>query len=154
MKCGTSTLNNHLMDHLPLFQKKKEVFAFSRNVPNPGRYDPSHLNSTLDATARYLHRLVAPLHMKRICRFSVPPKFVVSLCDPADRAWSHFRHNIQRKRGGRRRAAAVLKPGQLAADFKRMVVANTSRLRSCLKEGARRQVKHAYCSSSMPYELG
>lgn len=49
----------------------------------------------MDATPAYLKlpAMVAP-RIRALCHHPRPPKFIVTLCDPADRSWSHYRHRV------------------------------------------------------------
>lgn len=127
MKCGTTSLNRHIMEHLPdLYQHKKEVYAFSTKPAKPEYYG-AKVFSILDSTPKYLHVRRTPLQIKSICIFRKHPKFVVTLCDPVQRAWSHFRHNIKYRHRERPK-------GSLAAAFGRMAMPAVATLLQCRQQ--------------------
>mmetsp|Transcript_28663 Transcript_28663/g.80707 ORF Transcript_28663/g.80707 Transcript_28663/m.80707 type:complete len:326 (-) Transcript_28663:235-1212(-) len=153
-RCGTSSLNNLTMENFDFHQTKKNVLAFGSNKPLPHRYGPNVTN-LLDSSPQYLHRLITPKQLKETCRFSQPPKFLVTLCNPLDRSWSHYRFSVKR---GRIRTP----PQGLVEGFQRLVSSKVPEMRKCLKEAYRREhaagVNNPYllnfCSPSLPPELG
>lgn len=48
----------------------------------------------LDGTPDYLKLPLAALRIKAQCNYQRAPKFIVSLCDPVQRAWKHYRHRL------------------------------------------------------------
>ncbi|KAA8493998.1 hypothetical protein FVE85_3973 [Porphyridium purpureum] len=94
MKCATSSLYVHLQKQLviPRVSWKKELAIFGRENADTFLRKMKGWAPSLDATP-YLASSAAPMRIKTLCNFTNgPPKFVISLCDPAERAWSHFRH--------------------------------------------------------------
>ena len=91
LNCGMTALVEHLHTglDLPPNESHDAPHTFdSRYVPvllQDPRYHP-----TIDGTPN-LRNLIAALRMKAFCKFKSPPKFVVTVCDPADRAWSQFK---------------------------------------------------------------
>ena len=90
----------------------------------------------VDGSPGYLRNLDAPLRLKSFCNYTTPPKFVVTLCDQANRTWSHFKHqefsdqdhHVKRFGEGRER----LLPEELPEAYRRCVLGTLPLIRSCL----------------------
>ena len=96
MKCGTTTLWKHAKSGL--------VFPHKADMPKAIHVMDSHeallqlkfkhvAIPVLEATPSYIRGLDPALRIKNYCNFTDGrPKFVVTLCDPTNRTWSHFKH--------------------------------------------------------------
>lgn len=83
--------------------------------------------NTLDATPAYLKLpSVAAPRIRALCRYHRPPKFMVVLCDPAERSWSHYRHRL------RVLEHSSSNPDQLSRAFAEGVGDEVRALRACL----------------------
>lgn len=100
MKAGTTSLYEYLQQHNEIGRSLlKEVKYFDTNQYGNGwRWYRAHFpihGVSIDASTSYLlYKEVA----ERIARFIPNARIIVLLRDPAERAWSHYRHQVTRGR--------------------------------------------------------
>ena len=93
----------------------------------------------VDGSPGYLRNLDAPLRLKSFCNYTTPPKFVVTLCDQANRTWSHFKHqefsdqDHHVKRFGEGSGRVRLLPEELPGAYRDCVLRTLPVVRSCLR---------------------
>lgn len=96
-RCGTTSLFNYLSAHPAITPPvAKEVQFFSDNYTRGERWYRSNFpmrGATFDATPYYLFH---PLAAERAAATVPDAKVVVLLRNPADRAYSHYRHSVER----------------------------------------------------------
>ena len=147
MKCGTSSLNKQIMDSFPsLYQHKKEYYVFPKSGPvrlNWYGTNASNTFRTLDSTPKYLYNHRTPHQMKEMCKFDNTPRFVVTLCDPVRRAWSHYRHNIKFNHRD------MPEDGDLVSGFHQLALRFVPILRRCMDSQEREQRAGGYRSGPM-----
>ena len=95
MKCSTTTLFKHLKNELDFPEASsihKSMHIFDQ-LHAPFLLDKEgERMPIIDGTTSLLRTIDAPLRIKAFCKYTTPPKFVVTLCDPTYRTWSHFKH--------------------------------------------------------------
>lgn len=98
MRSGTSSLNSYLRDHPQVaVSRPKEVHYFDVNFDRGEEWYLSHFDGSEHATAvgeatpDYLYDLEAP---GRIATVVPEVRILLLLRDPAERAYSHYWHNV------------------------------------------------------------
>ena len=121
MDCGTMTLKNLLLDHLPIKEHTKADYS------NASPHDAQKAaTKTMDISHRYLYQWRAPEQIQVMCASAEHnPKFIVSLCNPAQRSWLHFLRQL--KMGQRQRSH-----GGLVASFDSFVMTYAPKMQQCL----------------------
>jgi hypothetical protein len=111
-KCGTSSLHAYLSEHPQVISSRvKEVHFFDRHYAKGTRWYRSNFQRSatiqrreqqigkpvlaFEATPCYLFH---PLAAQRIAQLIPQAKLIVLLRDPTVRAYSHYRHMVQRGR--------------------------------------------------------
>ena len=149
MKCGTTTLFGHMRDALEFYdgvdwhEVVKEIHTFDQFTA-PMILQDEKRAALIDASPSYIRNNQAPVRMKAFCNFTdEKPKFVVSLCDPASRAWSHFRHLARTMQTDEVKAAKFFRPGKnrvaltdetIGDAFRECVHEAVPRLKKCLEK--------------------
>ena len=140
MKCGTTTLFKHMKNEL-------DFPNWNSRVKSPHAFDHfeapvllhDHETPPADGTPSLFRSLDAGLRMKAFCNYTQPPKFVVTLCDPTNRTWSHFKQEEradQEKRHSWFRSPYTrtkLKDRSVAYAFKKCVTKTLPQIRECMK---------------------
>ena len=95
MKCSTTTLFKHMKNeldfpHAETIHKSMHIFD-QLHAPYLLHKEGDRL-PIIDGTTSLLRTVDAPMRIKAFCKYEKPPKFVVTLCDPTYRTWSHFKH--------------------------------------------------------------
>jgi hypothetical protein len=125
MKCGTSSLHNHLVQHPQVIEPlRKEVHYFDANYGQGERWYRAHFGRqggcglNLDSSPYYLYH---PLAAQRARALVPNAKLVVLLRDPVRRAYSHYWHQAHQKRETLSFEDALLaEPARVDADAQRL----------------------------------
>eukprot|EP00873_Tetraselmis_striata_P015949 jgi/Tetstr1/436213/TSEL_025058.t1 len=144
-KCGTSTFYKLLTQSFPtaLRAVEKEPHVFNRwdyrvdfekhrTSLGTGYQD----GNVLDGTPDYLKLPLAAARIRSLCNYQQPPKFIVSLCDPVQRAWKHYRHRLLWLALGKPQGAGTLprEKAELERIFEEGVLHEIRLLRECLTQ--------------------
>ena len=122
MDCGTMTLKDLLLNHLPIKEHTKG--DYSKALPHDAE---KATTKTMDTSHRYLYQWRAPEQIQAMCASAEHnPKFLVSLCNPAQRSWLHFLRQV--KMGQWKRSH-----GGLVASFDSFVMTHAPKMQHCLK---------------------
>ena len=102
-----------------------------------------------------IRSLDAPIRLKALCNFTTaPPKFVVTLCDPSNRTWSHFKHqerSDQEKRSSYfSHSRKKLTDATLPDAYRKCIRTTLPQLRTCLGSMSFLDCGHMLYGSSTP----
>ncbi len=104
-RCGTTTLHGHLTAHPRVAAAlRKEVHYFDFQFAKGRRWYLAHFpmarrsrrQGGVVAGEASPYYLVHPLAPERVQRFDPTMKLIAIIRDPAERAWSHYRHEVRR----------------------------------------------------------
>ena len=160
LACGSSILLKYLQTELDIEgladQNQKSLHAFDR-LDAPRALASFKETPIIDGTPSMLRSVDAPFRLKAFCDFKEPPKFVVSVCDPAARTWSMYKHKT---RGEQQRhtyynsTASALEQldGEIMSAYYRSCIKLTlPQLKKCMeKMGNLRDCSHALYGDSTP----
>ena len=159
--CGASTLFQHVQKELDipgLSQQKPSLHAFDQ-LDAAWILSSQSTTQVIDGTDTTFRSLDAPLRLKALCDFDAPPKFVVTLCDPAARTWTQFKHNVrleQRKheysllRSGSSLDGRVSSDASLPDEYRKCVKLTLDQLQKCLDIMSFKECGHALYGDSTP----
>ena len=109
----------------------------------------------IDGTPSMFRALDAPIRLKALCNFKAPPKFVITLCDPANRTWSHFKHSErsdQQKRSTffESQSRPKLDDDTLADAYRQCIRTTLPQLKTCLSSMSFLECGHMLYGSTTP----
>ncbi len=99
MKCGTTSVFHWLRQHPEVYAADKELHYFDLHYDNGREWYRHHFREATDkqicgeGTPSYLY---LPWARAGLARDLPEARFLVTLRDPVDRAWSHYLHNRER----------------------------------------------------------
>jgi Sulfotransferase domain len=129
-KCGTTFLYRYLSEHPSIAAAtRKELHFFDLNVDKGMAWYRSHFPLKVYARlfeARHQQRLftgeASPAYLfyphvpRRIAELLPPVKLIALLRNPIDRAYSHYKHNVRRKRESLSFEEAIAQEAQRLSD--------------------------------------
>ena len=159
--CGASTLFQHVKKELDIpglnDQQQPALHAFDQ-LDAAWILNSQSTNQAIDGTDTTFRSLDAPLRLKALCDFEAPPKFVVTLCDPAARTWTQFKHNArleQRKHEYTNQKGSTL-DGRVSFDeslpdeYRKCVKLTLGQLQKCLDIMSFMECGHVLYGDSTP----
>ena len=156
LACGSSILFKYIQTELDiegLDDLNRSLHVFDR-LDAPRALASVKATPPVDGTPSMLRSMDAPLRLKAFCDFKEPPKFVVSVCDPAARTWSMYKHKARSEQQRHTYGSDIvdqLEGEFMSNDYRSCIKLTLPQLKKCMeKMGSLRDCSHVLYGDSTP----